>query len=109
MRVDCPGFGVVVDPASFGDVEDGVTVRVETHPPGDELVFSAVDEGSDREGGGDVADEVEGEGVAFAAHEEVLDQVWERAREEGRVSKGEREGRTQASRGGKKTDSPSRL
>ena len=76
VSVDGSGFGMVVDPAAFRDVEDLLLLRVETHPSSDELVLLSVDERTNGLGGGDVADEVEGESVAFSAHEGVFDEVW---------------------------------
>jgi len=90
VSVDGSCFGVVVDPASFRDVEDLLLLGMETHPSSDELVLLSVDERADGLGGGNVTDEVEGESVAFSAHEGVFDEVWRVGGGEGREDEGKK-------------------
>lgn len=75
MRVDGARFRVVVNPASVRDPEDRGRLRVKPHPPRDQLVLSAPCDLAHSRGGGDKTDEVEGKGIALAAHELVLDKV----------------------------------
>lgn len=75
MRVDRPGFGVVVDPATFADPVDLGSVGVHSHPLCDALVFGTGRVGEEGLVRCDVLDEIGGKGVDFSGHEEAADHI----------------------------------